>query len=164
MLFGSNSERRTSGNNSHAAADQQDANPARQRDLLMQKQLRKQCDQNVADRGRRQNKGEVSPGERDGVGGKKSQQQNNPNCNPGSEEGADQGAEVADGNVADGVHAAVEANVAQRAEQCNGSQDQILAQGQLLLLGLGSARGSFTNDGGAAALHILLALGAQLQE
>ena len=61
-----------SGNESHSARDQRDPQPAQRADLLMQRELRHQRQQNISQRSRRQHISEIRPGQRVHVRRKKS--------------------------------------------------------------------------------------------
>ena len=76
------SQRRPSRHKPHAPRDQRNPQPAQRADLFMQHESRNQRQQHIAQGSRRQNIGEVRPGERSRIRSEEGQQQNDPHRHP----------------------------------------------------------------------------------
>src|SRR4051812_4047998 len=105
-------ERGVAGHQADAAGDQQHAGPAPGTDGFMQKHAREKGCDNVAERGRGQNIGEVGPGERGEVRVKKSGQTQDTENDPGIEKGVENAGPVGEVDLAEIIHAAFEHDVA----------------------------------------------------
>ena len=123
-------ERRTSSDETDSTGDQGDAHPAKRADLLVQSKFRQEREQNVSERSRGQDIGQVRPGESVHVRSKKGKQQKDAERHPGIEDSQDDTLQMVDRDAAGLLHPVREHGVTGRCEDGHSSQHQILAKGQ----------------------------------
>ena len=134
LMSGMASQGRALGDEPDASRDQADPDPAQGAHLLMQIKFGNQGQQHVSQRRGGQHVGEISPGEGRHVGGEKSQQKQNPQGDPGIQNGEDEVRQAVQRNVADLLHAAGEKGIANRSEEGDTGQHQILAKRHTVFL------------------------------
>ena len=120
---------RAAGDKSHASGDQSDSQPAQRTDVLVQHESGDQREQHIAERSCRQNISEIGPGECGHVGGKKGQQKQNSDRDPGIEYREDDALQMIEGNAAGLLHPVREHGVSGRGEDRDSGQHKILAKG-----------------------------------
>src|SRR5580658_6000036 len=124
-------KRRTARHKSHAARNKRDPNPSRHADLLVQGKPRNERQQNVSERGRGQNVGQVGPRKRVHVAGEECEQQHNSNRNPRIKHGKNYAGKVMQGNIAGLLHAVRKHGVSGRSKDGYSGQDEIFAEGHV---------------------------------
>ncbi len=117
---------RTAGDEADRADDERDAEPAGERELLMQPEFAEHGNDDVAEGGGGHHEGEVGPAERGGVAGEEADEQDNAGVDEGVEERLPEEAKVVHVYCADLGHAAGEEGVAYRCGEHDGDQDGVL--------------------------------------
>jgi len=123
-------ECRTSGDETDSTGDQGDAHPAKRADLLVQGKFRDEREQDVSERGRWQDVGQVRPGESVHVRSKKGKQQKDAERHPGIEDREDDTLQMVNRDAASLLHPVRQHGVTGRCKDGHSSQHQILAKGQ----------------------------------
>src|SRR5215472_6666571 len=115
---------RSARNQTDAAGDQQHAGPSPGADCFVKKEAREKCGDHVAKRRCRQDKGEVGPGQGGQVGVKKTGKEGDAKNHPRINKGAENVRPIAQVDLADIVHAALEHHVARAVAASDGQIDQ----------------------------------------
>jgi hypothetical protein len=122
------SEFGTSSNKAHSARNQRNPQPARGRHVFMKGEFRNHGEQDNSKRTGGQHVGEIGPGKRSHIAGKKTKQKKNSQCYPGISDRKQKTRDVLQRNIPHLFHSVREQGVSHGREYADSSQYQILAE------------------------------------
>ena len=114
------------GDEADGGGDEENADPAREREVFVQPETAEQRDDDVAEGGRGHDEGEVGKGERGHVGGEEADEQDDADVDEGIEERVPEEWEVVEVDGADLLHAVGEEGVADGGGEHDAEEDGVL--------------------------------------